>query len=98
MEAAKRCIYHIADVIFSSAVIVFLSNYRFFRIPFLSLFTFKSHFYLVNTVVFCKYLHFMFLVNFTIALASYYVIWLSLVSDYGIFWGVRRLLSFISLL
>ena len=30
MEAAKRCIYHIADVIFSSAVIVFLSNYRFF--------------------------------------------------------------------
>ena len=36
--------------------------------------TFKSHFYLVNTVVFCKYLHFMFLVNFTIALASYYVI------------------------
>ena len=36
----------------------------------------------------------MFLANFTIALAAYYVIWLSLVSDYGIFWGVRRLLSF----
>ena len=53
--------------------------------------TFKSHFYLVNTVVFCKYLHFMFLVNFTIALASYYVIWLSLVSDYGIFWGCEEI-------
>ena len=36
----------------------------------------------------------MFLVNFTIALASYYVIWLSLVSDYGIFWGCEEIIEF----
>ena len=46
---------------------------------------FRSHFYLVSTVVFVKYLlHFMFLVYFTIAFLLCNIVKFSL-SDYGIF-------------
>ena len=52
--------------------------------------TFRSYFYLVSTVVFCKcLLHFMFLVYFTIAFLL-----CNLVSDYGILRGSEKMIEF----
>ena len=58
----------------SSGLMQFFSATRF-----LNPVTFRSHFYLISTAVFCKYLlHFMFLVNFTIAFVLCHLVKFSL--------------------
>lgn len=71
----------------SSGLLRFFSATRF-----LNPVTFRLHFYLISTAVFCKYLlHFMFLVNFTIAFVLCHLGKCSLGLWYSR--GVRRFIS-----